>query len=114
MAAAIGVPKRAEKQALIPHIIIILVSLSSKCNILAIKLPKEPPTCRAAPSRPAEPPQRCVSSVDIIIRGATRTGTSALDWIAVITRLVPVFLSSCVKWYIRTIIIPAAGRKNKV
>ena len=61
MAAAIGVPKRAEKQALIPHIIIILVSLSSKCNILAIKLPKEPPTCRAAPSRPAEPPQRCVS-----------------------------------------------------
>ena len=88
MAAAIGVPKRAEKQALIPHIIIILVSLSSKCNILAIKLPKEPPTCRAAPSRPAEPPQRCVSSVDIIIRGATRTGTSALDWIAVITRLV--------------------------
>ena len=43
-AAATGVPKSAEKHALIPHIIIIRVSLSSKLNSFAKALPKEPPT----------------------------------------------------------------------
>ena len=87
-AAAIGVPNKAEKQALMPHMIMILVSLSSKLKSLAKKSPKEPPTCSAAPSRPAEPPHRCVSNVDIIIRGVTFTGTSTLDCMAVIVSFV--------------------------
>ena len=61
-----------------------------KVQELGKKLPSEPPTCSAAPSRPAEPPQRCVSRVERIINGATCTGTSSLDWIAVMTRFVPV------------------------
>ncbi len=114
MAADIGVPNKAEKQALIPHIIIIRVSLSSKWNSFAKKLPSEPPTCSAAPSRPAEPPHRCVSSVEIIISGATFTGTSASDCMAVMTRFVPVLFDSFISLYIKTIIRPAAGSKKSV
>lgn len=113
-AAAIGVPNKAEKQALMPHMIMILVSLSSKLKSLAKKSPNDPPTCSAAPSRPAEPPHRCVSNVDIIIRGVTFTGTSTLDCMAVITRLVPVLSASFVSLYIKTIMIPASGRKKSV
>ena len=57
-AAATGVPKSAEKQALIPHIIAIFVSFSSYFATFARKLPREPPICKAAPSLPAEPPNR--------------------------------------------------------
>lgn len=112
-AAAIGVPNKAEKQALMPHMIMILVSLSSKLKSLAKKSPNDPPTCSAAPSRPAEPPHRCVSNVDIIIRGVTFTGTSTLDCMAVITRLVPVLSASFVSLYIKTIMIPGKWKKKK-
>ena len=43
-ADAIGVPKSAEKQALMPHIIIIRVSFSSNLNSFANVLPNAPPT----------------------------------------------------------------------
>ena len=43
-AAAIGVPNSAEKQALMPHIIIIRVSFSSNLNSFANVLPNAPPT----------------------------------------------------------------------
>ena len=46
----------------------------------------------AAPSRPAEPPNRWVISVDTKIRGATLTEIWLSDWMEDRTRLVPVLL----------------------
>ena len=43
-AAAAGVPKSAEKHALIPHMVITLVSFASNLNIFAKNEPSEPPT----------------------------------------------------------------------
>lgn len=78
-AAAIGVPKSAEKQALIPHMIVIFVSLVSYFAIFAKKFPNEPPICNAAPSLPAEPPVRWVRAVLTIMRGVIRNGTRSPD-----------------------------------
>ena len=90
------------------------MSLSSKWSTLAKKLPIEPPTCNAAPSLPAEPPKRWVIIVEIIISGATRAGTSSLDCIADITRLVPLEADLPARLYINTIIIPDKGSKNRI
>ena len=57
-AAAAGVPKSAEKTALIPAITIMRISLFLNLNISPILCPKLPPSCNAAPSLPAEPPTR--------------------------------------------------------
>ena len=75
MEAAIGVPNSDEKAALIPHIIITCLSFSSKRKIFPRELPILPPICKAAPSLPAEPPKKCVISVDINIKGAMRNGS---------------------------------------
>ena len=48
-AAAIGVPKRAENAALMPHMIMTCLSLSSKRKNFPIAFPILPPICRAAP-----------------------------------------------------------------
>ena len=58
IAAAIGVPNSALNAALMPHIIMTCLSFSSNLNTLPIELPMLPPICSAAPSRPAEPPNR--------------------------------------------------------
>ena len=39
---------------------------------------------------PADPPNRCVISVEIKIKGAMRRGSSSSEWMAEMTRLVPV------------------------
>ena len=114
IAAAMGVPNNAEKHALMLHIIIIRVSLSSNLRSFAKKLPIEPPTCSAAPSLPAEPPKRWVIIVETIISGATLAGTSSFDWIAVITRLVPLPACFPASLYKNTIKIPDKGRKNNI
>ena len=75
-AAAMGVPNRAEKAALIPHIIMTRLSFSSIRKTFPRKFPMLPPSCRAAPSRPAEPPNRWVRIVAVKIRGAVLRGIS--------------------------------------
>ena len=64
--------KSAENAALMPHIIMICLSFSSKPNSLPRPFPMLPPSCSAAPSRPAEPPNRWGISVEIKMRGAIR------------------------------------------
>ena len=112
-AAAIGVPKTAANAALIPHITITWWSNSSKWKILPSWLPMLPPNWIAAPSRPAEPPVKWVSTVDTKISGADFKGTSSLDLMVERTWLVPPsFLSNL--WYIKTIIKPATGSNKNI
>ena len=112
IAAAIGVPNSAENAALIPHMIITCLSLLSKRNSLPNALPILPPICKAAPSRPADPPNKCVISVDTKISGAIRSGSSSSEWIAEMTRFVPVSFSLCRIRYIATIQTPPSGRRK--
>ena len=85
--AASGVPKIAEKAALIPHIIII--RLSSSLNFKNLSLPSpaasELPSCKAAPSLPTEPPKRWVVIVETKIRGAITGGISSFACMVFIT-----------------------------
>ena len=112
IAAAIGVPNKAENAALIPHMIMTCLSLSSKRNSFPKAFPILPPICNAAPSRPAEPPNRCVINVDTKIRGAIRSGNSSSEWMAEMTRFVPVSFSLCKKRYIATIPRPPSGNRK--
>ena len=64
-AAAMGVPNRAENPALMPHITRIRWLSSSSRRRLPSFLPMEPPSCKAAPSLPAEPPQSWVKVVEM-------------------------------------------------
>ncbi len=74
--AASGVPNRAEKEADMPTIIERRLALSADVifSFSARKFPRLPPICKAAPSRPEEPPNRCVMTVDTKISGAIRNG----------------------------------------
>ena len=63
--AVTGVPNIAEKQALIPHMVIIFLSSSSNFRICPNCEPILPPIWSAAPSRPLEPPRRCVITDEI-------------------------------------------------
>ena len=103
MDADIGVPKSAEKQDAIPHIIAIFISALSEnevCpsfNFLPIKFPRLPPICSAAPSLPALPAPRCVKNEDKYIVGAIFKGMVSPEDIESITQLVPLGLSACIK-----------------
>ena len=72
-AAPMGVPKRAEKPAAMPAMVIIRSSRSSRCSSCPSLLPMLPPICNAAPSRPALPPVRWVRTVAMKMRGTWRT-----------------------------------------
>ncbi len=92
-AAAIGVPNRAVKAATSAHdhnvfIFFIKTEKPAKCTA------DTAPNRKAAPSRPAEPPNKWVITVEIKIKGAMRSGISSFEWIAERTRLVPVSFSS--------------------
>ena len=88
-AAASGVPKRAAKAADMPHMVMVRWSFSSR----RIQVPSleeiEPPSWRAAPSRPEEPPVRWVSTVARKMRGAVRRRMGAFSRTAMRTKLVP-------------------------
>ena len=81
MAAVSGVPKRAEKAADMPHMVMIRLSLSSRCF--------HRPIWRMAPSRPEEPPSRWVSTVAAKMRGAVRRRRGWFSRTATRTKLVP-------------------------
>ena len=89
MAAVSGVPKRAEKAADMPHMVMIRLSLSSRCIHRPILEEMEPPIWRMAPSRPEEPPTRWVITAEIKTRGAVRRGRAAFSRTATSTKLVP-------------------------
>ena len=114
--AAIGVPKIAEKAALMPHMIIMRFSSSLSLSHFILFKPAAAalPSCKAAPSLPTEPPNTCVIRVDIKIRGAITTGSSALACMVLITRLVPFDLYTPANRYKYTMIRPANGRPYKI
>jgi hypothetical protein len=59
----------------------------SRCETQSLRLA---PICTAVPSRPALPPNRCVSTVPISTIGAIRSGSSGpSSWMVSITRLLP-------------------------
>ena len=110
MAAAIGVPKRAAKAALMPASITIFLSLSVRCITRANHPPRLAPNCSAAPSRPEEPPNKCVIAVDIKMSGAILPGTaSSPERTTRSTIFVPEFFACPVIWYKKTIRIPPIG-----
>ena len=87
--AAMGVPKRAEKTALIPHMVMVFRSFSSNLKSLPTFCPREPPICRAAPSRPTEAPERWEKIVERNISNERRRGITSPEWMASRTRFVP-------------------------
>ena len=113
MAAAKGVPKSPEKAALIPHIMILLCSFLERCKILPILEPREPPTCRAAPSRPTEAPKKWETTVLNIIKGAISAGNCSPFRTDSITRLVPFLFLSDRMLYAKTKRSPAKGRAKR-
>ena len=89
MAAVSGVPKRAEKAADMPHMVMIRLSLSSSFIHWPTLEEMEPPIWRMAPSRPEEPPSRWVSTVAAKMRGAVRRRRGWFSRTATRTKLVP-------------------------
>ena len=89
MAAVMGVPNSPEKAADMPHMTMILRSFSSRWIFLPTQAPMEPPSWRAAPSRPAEPPTRWVMTVERKMRGAVRSFMGSCSRTATSTRFVP-------------------------
>ena len=87
--AAMGVRKMAENAADIPQSISTCLSRSASRNSLPITLPTLPPSCNAAPSLPALPPQKCVTTVETKISGAICTGNSVSARRDASTMLVP-------------------------
>ena len=92
-----GVPKRPANTALMPDMIITRRSFSSSRKIFASMDATLPPSCNAAPSRPAEPPKRWVVAVARKMEGATMGETalpsSTASMISLVPRL-PVILNS--------------------
>ena len=90
IAPAMGVPKTAPKPAATP-----VISRMRRSSLLSfISLPSQfemlPPICTAVPSRPADPPKRCVKTVANNTSGAMRKGTPPPGLcISSITRLLP-------------------------
>ncbi len=73
-APASGVPNTAPNPAAIPAINKIRIRLDSSPAQRQNALAMLPPICTAVPSRPAEPPNKCVTSVPSKINGAIRRG----------------------------------------
>ena len=112
IAAAIGVPNSAAKAALMPHIIITLLSFSSSLTIFPSRFPRLPPSCSAAPSRPTDAPKKWLTTVEKIMSGATLDGTSPPECIPASIRFVPLSFSLCRSLYAVTITIPPTGRSR--
>ena len=97
-----------------PHMTITRRSLASKCTTRPSQAPREPPSWRAAPSRPAEPPTRWVRMVATKISGAVRRRMGSASRTAMSTRLVPWSFSIPLRRYSSTMAMPPRGRKYKI
>ena len=80
--AATGVPNSAENSAAMPQSWKMRRLSFSGFTMRDIATPMEPPNWSAAPSRPAEPPVRCVSAVEMKIAGAIRMDTPS--WVCTV------------------------------
>ena len=67
-----GVPNKAEKNAAMPAMVAVRRSRSSRLKRFPAWRPMVPPICKAAPSRPALPPPRWVSTVLINMTGSSQ------------------------------------------
>ena len=95
-----------------PHMTAIFLSFSSSFKTLPKRLPRLPPSCRAAPSRPAEPPPNWVRMVLTKINGPVVGVIFSLEEMASMTMLVPLFPSSLKVRYSQTIRRPETGRRK--
>ena len=109
-AAVSGVPNRAENTALMPQRVARGRSFSPRCSSRPVVCPMPPPICKAAPSRPALPPPKWVSTVDTKITGTSSTGTFFPKCTDSITALVS-FPSTFVTRYSPAMITPSTGSK---
>ena len=113
MAAVSGVPNSAENTALIPHRVASGRSFSPSRSRRPASKPIPPPICSAAPSRPALPPPRWVSTVEIKMTGTSSTGTFLPKCTDSMTALVSL-PSTLVTRYSPTIISPSAGSRYRI
>ena len=89
-APANGVPKIEANPAPIPICIIIFLSYGCIFSSLDMKSAIAPPICTPVPSRPAEPPNKCVSTVPTYTSGAILKGMIFFDErISSIRKLLP-------------------------
>ena len=88
-AAVSGVPNRAEKNAAMPLMVAVRRTQSLRCSSFPTFQPMLPPICKAAPSRPAEPPHRWVSTVPRKMAGTSSRLTGSPLCTARMTLLVP-------------------------
>ena len=87
--AVMGVPNRAEKAAAMPLIRMIFLSFSFRRNRFPTEVPRDAPICRAALSRPTEPPNRMVMTVETKIRPAILSGMATFVWMLSMMESVP-------------------------
>ena len=109
--AASGVPNRAAKPAAMPHMVIVRESRSSSRIQWPILPEIEPPSWMAAPSRPAEPPHRWVSTEVRKILGASRSRTGWSSRTEVKMKLVPRASGISILRYQSAIPTPASGSR---
>lgn len=84
-----GLPNTAENPALMPHMMARSWNSPPRPVPLRTSSAREPPSCRAAPSRPAEPPKAWVSTVAQNTTGASRRETGCSPRAAWMIRSVP-------------------------
>ena len=106
--AVIGVPNKAENTAAIPAKIMPFTIDLGSFKRYAILLAILPPSCKAAPSLPEEPPPRWVRTVPIKIVGAMAMGN--LSPFSAATKMPSVPLSPGLNFaYINAITAPKTG-----
>ena len=108
--AASGVPNSAVKNAAMPHSVAVRQLCSLRRSSLPVCQPMSPPICSAAPSRPALPPVRCVSTVPMKMAGSSSRATGLPSCTASMTS--SVFMPSVpVSLYSATMARPASGSR---
>ncbi len=112
IAEVTGVPNRAEKAALMPHMVKMRASFSSRCKILPNFAARLPPSCNAAPSLPADPPKRWVKSVVAKISGAVLNESFSFVRTGINTKFVPRSLLIPPHLYSAVIKTPPTGKSQ--
>lgn len=107
-----GLPNTAENPALMPHMMARSWNSPPRPVPLRTSSAREPPICRAAPSRPAEPPKAWVSTVAQNTTGASRRETGCSPRAAWMIRSVPPAVLMPPRRYIHTTTSPARGRRR--
>ena len=110
IAPASGVPNTDANPALMPAISKIRLSCAASLSGRDSWSASEAPVCIAVPSRPAEPPNTCVTNVPIRISGVIRIGIVALgSCVSSRIRLLPASTDEPTYLYIRPTSHPAGA-----